>query len=95
MSYLFRFTGNWTNCCSVMPLNAPSAKIFWRTLHGREVQSKSFGFGLLASDSKSNMFFRILKKKVVDMVSEIYEMHSRPLNRLVEMIIFFPGFLSW
>ena len=66
--FTYRFTGSWTNCCSVMPLNAPSAKIFWRTLHGREVQSKTFGFGLLATDTKSNLFSRILKRKLVDVV---------------------------
>ena len=64
-----RFTGNWSSSLSVMPLNSPSAKIFWRMLHTREVQAKSFGFGLLSSDSNSNLFFKVLKKKLVDLVS--------------------------
>jgi len=68
-TYMCRFTGNWTSCCNVMPLNSPSAKVFWRTLHSHEVQAKTFGFGLLATDSKSNMFSKFLKKKLIDMVN--------------------------
>eukprot|EP00731_Ephydatia_muelleri_P007151 Em0003g1399a len=59
----FVYTGKWFTALNVMPLTATSAKVFWKTLHHREVQPYFFSFSLLQSDTKSQAFLRMLRKK--------------------------------
>ena len=69
--YVHRYTGKWFTALNVMPLTATSAKVFWKTLHHREVQPYFFSFFLLLSDAKSQSFLRMLKKKSDATVSNI------------------------
>ena len=63
VSCALRYTGKWFTALNVMPLTATSAKVFWKTLHHREVQPYFFSFSLLQSDTKSQAFLRMLRKK--------------------------------
>ncbi len=45
-----------------------ASKLFWKTLQGPEVKPVELYFGILNSDSKSNNFQKMLKKKVVSVV---------------------------
>ena len=68
--YTHRFTGTWYNTLSVIPLNSGAARIFWKMLHGPEVQPIFFNFAMLhPGDPKAATFHRMLKKKVDNLVS--------------------------
>ena len=73
---LCRFSGNWLSSMTVAPLDTPRSRIFMRTLHGPEVQSKVFTFALLSNDVKAKIFTRILKHKFNDIVS-VFVVHAR------------------
>ena len=47
-----------------------ASKLFWKTLQGPEVKPVELYFGILNSDSKSNNFQKMLKKKVVSVVDD-------------------------
>ena len=62
------YSGCWSSSINLIPLMGAASKLFWKTLQGPEVKPVELYFGILSSDSKSNNFQKMLKKKVVSTV---------------------------
>lgn len=64
----FSYTGLWFSSLNIIPLNSSAARIFWKILHGPEVQPVFFHFGILSNDQRSSTFQKMLKKKFDNLV---------------------------